>query len=173
MPTLAPAFNEVSSLVDPVNAPAVIGAESYSKGFIAGYGKGDYKGEVEDAASAEPTFDYASTGKYRMTAYAEISSAVASLNNPAYQDEVMKGIRIALRKKLARQILIGGGPAADELTGIFNAPAKVIPADYDYELKSIGADTLDELVFGYGGDEGLEGGTWLILNKKDWRLRQA
>ena len=166
-PTLAPAFNEVSSLVDLVNAPLLVGAESYSKGFVKSYGAGDYKGEIAEAADAEPIFDYASTGKHRITAYAEISSAVATLNNPNYQNEVMKGMRIALRKKLAQQILIGGGPTAEELTGIFNAPASVIPADSDLTIKAIGADTLDDLVFGYGGDESLEGGTWLILNKKD------
>ncbi len=166
-PTLAPAFNEVSSLVDLVNAPLLVGAESYSKGFIKSYGTGDYKGEVAEAASAEPEFDYASTGKHRITAYAEISSAVASLNNPNYQNEVMKGMRIALRKKLAQQAIIGGGPTVEELTGIFNAPANVIPAGSDLKIKAIGADTLDDLVFGYGGDESLEGGTWLILNKKD------
>lgn len=166
-PVVGEGFNEASSLVDLVNAPVFPGAESYKKGFVVGYGEGDYTGETEEAKDAEPVFDYASTGKYRITAYAEISSAAANLDNPNYQNEVLKAIRIALRKKLARQILIGRGPAYEELTGIFHAPGNVIPAGYDLELATIDENTLDQLVFGYGGDEGVEGGTWLILNKKD------
>ncbi len=166
-PVVGEGFNEVSSLVDLVNAPVYPGAESYKKGFIVGYGEGGYTGETEEAKDAEPVFDYVSTGKYRITAYAEISSAAANLDNPNYQNEVLKAIRIALRKKLARQILIGRGPANEELTGIFCAAGNVIPADSDLELAHIDENTLDQLVFGYGGDEGIEGGTWLILNKKD------
>ena len=166
-PVVGEGFNEVSSLVDLVNAPIFSGAESYKKGFIVGYGEGGYTGETEEAKDAEPVFDYASTGKYRITAYAEVSSAAANLDNPNYQNEVLKAMQVALRKKLARQILVGRGPAHEELTGIFHAPENVIPADYDLELATIDENTLDQLVFGYGGDEGIEGGTWLILNKKD------
>lgn len=166
-PVLGEGFNEVSSLVDLVNAPVFPGAESYKKGFVVGYGEGDYTGETEEAKVAEPVFGYVSTGKYRITAYAEVSSAAANLDNPNYQNEVLKAMQIALRKKLARQILIGRGPTYEELTGIFHAPANVVPANYDLELATIDNNTLDQLVFGYGGDEGVEGGTWLILNKKD------
>ena len=166
-PVVGEGFNEVSSLVDLVNAPIFPGAESYKKGFIVGYGEGDYTGETEEAKVAEPVFDYVSTGKYRITAYAEVSSAAANLDNPNYQNEVLKAMQIALRKKLARQILIGRGPTYEELTGIFHAPGNVIPASSDLELATIDENTLDQLVFGYGGDESLEGGTWLILNKKD------
>ena len=166
-PVLGEGFNEVSSLVDLVNAPSFPGAESYKKGFVVGYGEGGYTGETEEAEDAEPVFDYVSTGKYRITAYAEVSSAAANLDNPNYQNEVLKAMQIALRKKLARQILIGRGPAHEELTGIFHAPGNVVPASSDLELATIDENTLDQLVFGYGGDESLEGGTWLILNKKD------
>jgi HK97 family phage major capsid protein len=67
---------------------------------------------------------------------------------------------------MAREILIGDG-GAGHFTGIFNAPENVIPAASDLTLSTIDADTLDQIVFNYGGDEDVEGSSYLILSKKD------
>ncbi len=166
-PLIDQGFEAISGLLDLVNTPLFVGAESYSKGFIKEYGIGDYTGELDPAADGSPEFDYVQTGKYRITSYAELSSAGANLSNPDFAAEIARGVLIALKRKLAAQIILGQGAAQSEITGILNAPVKTNPTDYDATISAIDGETLDELVFNYGGDESIEGGTWLILNKKD------
>jgi HK97 family phage major capsid protein len=164
---LNPKFNQVSSLIDVVNAVPLMGGESYTKGFEVSSGEGDYTTENGDYKDADPTYDYVTIGKAKITAYSEISDESMKLPNVDYQSMVAKNVSEALRKKITKQILVGPG-GANALTGIFNAPENVMPkASVDLEISKIDADTLDKIVLGYGGDEDVEGGGYLILNKKD------
>jgi HK97 family phage major capsid protein len=52
--TINPTFNEVSSLIDNVASRTLIGGESFTQPYIAGYGEGDYKTDGQDYADAEP-----------------------------------------------------------------------------------------------------------------------
>lgn len=165
-PTLSEAFNEVSSLIDTVNSVPLIGGESYTKGFVTGYGEGDYTTETGNYTDTEPTFDYVNVGKAKITAYAEISDEVQKLPNVDYQAAVLRAVQIAIRKKISRQIMIGAG-GANQITGIFNAPVNVMPVAGDLEIVEFGGDTLDKIVFGHGGDEDVEADAYLILNKDD------
>lgn len=164
--TLNPAFNQVSSTIDLVNAVPLMGGEAYKKGFVVGYGEGDYTEEEADYADAEPKMDYVTIGKAKITAYCEMSEESLKLPNVDYQSEVAKNMNIALRKKISKQILLGAG-GENQIKGIFKAPENVIPAESDLSIKSIDADTLDTIVFNYGGDEDIEGDCYLILNKAD------
>ncbi|MFC4389137.1 phage major capsid protein [Gracilibacillus marinus] len=164
--TLSPTFNEVSSLVDKVNAIPLIGGESYTKGFEISSGEGDYTTETGDYAEAEPTTDYVTIQKAKITAYAEMTDESLKLPNINYQSLVRTNIGKALRKKVTKQIIVGAG-GANALTGIFNAPTNVMPTEGDILISEIDADTLDKIVFGFGGDEDIEGGAYLILNKQD------
>lgn len=164
--TLNNKFNEVSSLVDVVNGVPLIGGESYTKGFEVSSGEGDYTAEDGEYKDADPVFGYVTIGKAKITAYAEMTDESMKLPNIDYQSRVAKSIGDALRKKITKQIVVGAG-GANALTGIFNAPTNVIPIATDIEISEINADTLDKIVFGYGGDEEVEGGGYLILNKND------
>lgn len=164
--TLNPKFNEVSSLVDLVNGVPLIGGESYTKGFEVSSGEGNYTTEEGTYTDADPTFGYVTIGKAKITAYAEVTDEAMKLTNINYQSSVAKSIGEALRKKITKQIIVGAG-GANALTGIFNAPTNVIPTASDVLVSEIDSDTLDSIVFGYGGDEEVEGGGYLILNKKD------
>lgn len=102
-----PTFNEVSSLIDRVNIKPLIGGESFKQAYIKGYGDGDYTAEGADYAGAEPVFGYADINKTKVTAYAEDTEELAKLPAADYDQEVMKGISIASRKKITREILVG------------------------------------------------------------------
>ncbi|MFD3271513.1 phage major capsid protein [Paenibacillus dendritiformis] len=164
--TLNPTFNEVSSLIDTVNAIPLNGGESYEKGFVIGYGEGDYTTETGDYEETDPKFGYVSIGKAKITAYTEMSDESLKLPNINYQSLVAKNISTAIRKKISRQIVAGAG-GANAITGIFKAPANVIPTESDIEIANIDETTLDKIVFSYGGEEDVEGGAYLILSKKD------
>jgi HK97 family phage major capsid protein len=164
--TMSGAFNEVSSLIDKVDAVPLIGGESYTKGFEVSFGEGDYTTETGAYTDTDPTTNYVEIGKAKITAYTEITDEAQKLPNVDYLALVVKNVRIAIRKKITKQLILGAG-GSNAITGIFNAPTKVIPTASDLEVSEIDADTLDTIVFGYGGDEDVEGGAYLILNKTD------
>jgi HK97 family phage major capsid protein len=163
---IRPTFNEVSSLVDRVTIKTLLGGESFKQPYLAGYGIGDYTTEGADYAEAEAVYGYADINKAKITAYAEDTEEVQKLPAAAYDAEVMRGIRVAIRKKLAREILVGTG-ATNRLVGIFSTAATAIDPATDIEIATIDNNTLDEIIFSYGGDEDVEDAAVLILNKKD------
>lgn len=156
-------FTQFSSLVDSVAMEHLNGGESYEEAFVKSYGTGDIKGEGEQYEEAEPTFDYASINKVKITAYAEISEEVKKLPNIDYAQKVQEAVEIALKKKLSQQIIAGTG--TKQLTGIFATPV-AIDSEKDVEIRAIDVDTLNGAVFGFGGDEEVETQATLILNKK-------
>lgn len=163
---IRPTFNQVSTLLDRVTIKPLMGGESFKQPYIAGYGTGDYTAEGADYATAEPTFGYASINKAKVTAYAEDTEELQKLPAADYDAEVMKGITVASRKKITREILIGAG-GTNQLAGIFSSSATAIDAATDLAISEVNATTLDEIVFSYGGDEDVEDAAVLLLNKKD------
>ena len=159
-------FNEVSSIVDRVNIKPLNGGESFEQPYMIGYGTGGYTEEGGDPTEAEPEWGYAIINKTKITAYAEDTEELQKLPAAAYDAEVMKGIRIAIRKKLAAEILIGDGEPG-HFVGIFNANATAIDPNTDIEIAAIDEKTLDEIIYSFGGDENVEDEAVLILNKAD------
>ena len=113
-------------------------------------------------------FGYLTSSKVKVTAYAEITEELEKLPAADYQGEVLKGVNIALRKKISEQILRGAG-TTNTFKGIFSANCEALADATDLELSAIDENTLDEIVYAYGGDEEVEGGCVLILNKNDLR----
>ncbi|HZK53578.1 MAG TPA: phage major capsid protein [Desulfosporosinus sp.] len=163
---IRPTFQEVSSLIDRVSTKMLMGGESYDQPYLAGYGTGDYTAEGEDYTDAEPTFAKATILKTKITTYAEDSEELVKLPAANYDDEVIKGITIASRKKVTREILVGTG-AANHMAGIFSVAATAIDIATDLEITVIDEDTLSEIVYSFGGDEEVEDAGVLILNKVD------
>lgn len=159
-------FNEVSSIVDRVNIKPLNGGESFEQPYMIGYGTGGYTEEGGDPTEAEPEWGYATINKTKITAYAEDTEELQKLPAAAYDAEVMKGIRIAIRKKLAAEILIGDGEPG-HFVGIFDANATAIDPNTDKEIAAIDEKTLDEIIYSFGGDENVEDEAVLILNKAD------
>lgn len=163
---IKPTFNEVSSLIDRVSSKILMGGESYEQPYVVGYGEGDYTAEGVDYTDAEPIFAKATISKTKITTYAEDSEELVKLPAADYDGEVIKGITVASRKKMTREILIGTG-ASNHMAGIFSAAATAIDASTDVAIAEIDEETLDEIVYSYGGDEDVEDAAVLVLNKKD------
>lgn len=163
-------FNEVSSLVDRVKVIPLPGGESYKRGFVKSYGEGGYTAEGADYTTAEPTFGYASMSKAKITAYCEEPEEIKKLAPAAYDSIIEGSTEIAIRKKLSKQILVGAG-GDNSVTGIFFNPSStsddIIDRSTDIELSAIDENTLDTIIYGFGGEEDVEDVAVLILNKAD------
>lgn len=165
-----PTFNEVSSLVDRVKVVPLPGGESYKRGFVKGYGTGGHTAEGADYNTAEPTFGYAEMTKTKITAYCEEPEEIAKLAPADYDGVISGSTEIAVRKFLSKQILIGQG-GAGKLYGIFYNPADsdedIIDRNTDISISAIDENTLDNIIYAYGGEEDVEDIATLVLNKMD------
>ena len=161
-------FAQVSSLVDRVKVVNLNGGETYKKSFIKGNGIAGLTGEGQPYSETEPDFGYLTITKVKVTAYTEITEELEKLPSLPYQAEVIKNINIALKKKISEQILKGPG-TSNTFTGIFSDQAVALADSTPLEISAITDSTLDDIVFAYGGDEEIEGGAYLILNKNDLR----
>ena len=161
-------FREVSTLVEQVHTVNLKGGETYKKSFVKSHGTGGLTAEGDPYTTAEPTFGYLTISKVKVTAYAEITEELEKLPAADYQGEVLKGVNIALRKKISEQILRGAGNT-NTFKGVFSNACEALADNVDLEISAIDENTLDEIVYAYGGDEEVEGGCVLILNKNDLR----
>src|SRR5690554_5313228 len=170
---LMPAWNEVSSLIDLVRIFPRIGGEAFERSYVRGYGEGQEVDDDADYHESDTEFGAVRIGKSKVTVYTEEDEGVLKLPDIDYDAEIVNGVRIALRKRIARQILVGPG-TANRLTGIFasnyssaDPKAGAIDPATDLQLATIDDGTLDEIIFSYGGEEDVESGAALILNKHD------
>lgn len=159
-------FQQVSSLIDAVDTLALVGGESFDEPYEKTSADGEYTAEGAAAKDTDTSFGYANMTKAKVTAYSEITEEVLKLPAADYADVVTGGITTSLRKKLAKEIMVGDG-ATNHLTGIFSDKATAIDAKTDLEISAIDKDTLNNIVYSYGGDEAVEGQATLILSKLD------
>ena len=161
-------FKQYSSLVDLVKKRLLNGGESYEAPFAKSYGEGGNTEEGKDYADVEPEFDTVLINKVKITAYAETSEEMEKLPAADYVSEIENCINVAIKKKLAKEIIVGDG-TSNHFVGIFSTVEanKCVLATDDLEVAEINGDTLTEIIFNYGGDEELEGTEHLILSKAD------
>lgn len=144
---------QVSSLVDLVNIEDCEGMGT----FRVPYESADMSANAETEGSAgtasDATFGYVDLTPNDYDALAYISKQIVKQSPVKYEEKVRKSARTALRKKASKTIV--DAIAASSLT-----VTKTVSAN------SISASTLRDIVFAYGGDEGVGAGV-LILNKTD------
>ena len=167
--TLAPyPFKPVSELVDRVHTINLQGGETYTKSYVKSYGEAGTTEEGASYTETEPHYGYVTIPKVKVTAYTEFTEELEKLPAINYQAEVIKNINISLRKKISQQIIKGDG-TTNNFTGIFSDKADALKDQADLEISAIDENTLDDIVFAYGGDEAIENGACLIINKNDLR----
>lgn len=161
-------FRQVSTFYDLTKVRNLQGGESYEAPFTKSYGTGGLTEEGSTYTEAEPEFETAKINKVKVTAYAEFSEELERLPNANYEAEIRKGVEIALKKKMAQQ-QIGGTGESNTFIGITstNADNTAVLASDDMELSKIDQDTLNKIIFAYGGDEEVEQKGVLVLNKAD------
>ena len=170
--TIEKNFPVVSSLVDAVAHLSLHGGEAFRQPFVVDIDEGGYTGEGENATIAETHFEFASIGRTKITAYAELSHELQKLPSAPYAQVVFENILTSMRKLLTREIMLGPGIGADQrsrITGIFSDKATAIDPATDIEIAQITDTTLDEILLQYGGDEdvGDNSAATLILSKLD------
>lgn len=161
-------FNTVSTLLDRVKTVPLNGGETYKRAYEVSHPEAGYTAEGVAYNAGDIVVDYATINKTKVTIYSEETEEVQKLPSVNYSQLIVAGINKALRKKISKEILVGTG-AAGQFTGIFSANATAIDALTDKEIAAINANTLDDIIYSYGGDEETEDSAVLILSKGDLR----
>lgn len=164
--TINPSFLQSSNLIDLVRQVPIPGGETYSQPYEISTDDAGYTGEGAEATEAEVKFGKATITKAKLTAYSEMTEEVERLAEAPYAEAILGAVKTSLRKKLAKEILVGSG-ADNTLMGIFSEKAAAIDKATDLEIAKIDNTTLDTIIYSYGGDESVEGMNLLVLNKKD------
>lgn len=171
-PDISPTFNNVSSLIDRVKTVPLVGGESYQRPYVKSYGDGaGSTAEGADYNTSEPEFGYADIVREKITAYAEEPEEMQKLPDADYDGVVEDSVTRAIKRYASRQILVGEG-GTGKFRGIFynpkNSANDIIDRTTDITtITAVADDTLDEIIYSFGGDEEVEDMAVLILNKKD------
>jgi len=154
-----------SSLVDRLTLTNAIGAETFQKAFMKNYGTASYTNEGQQYPESDPAWDFVTISKAKIAIYTEVSEEFEKLAPSMYLAEIKKNLAIAIKRQLSTEVILGAG-TINALTGIVNAPNNVINPATNLPLGAIDENTLDEIVFNYGGPNDFTDGV-LILNKLD------
>jgi HK97 family phage major capsid protein len=133
---------------------------------MSGYGIAGYATEGGNPDEVDVVFGSATIGKTKVAAYSVSTKELLKLPAANYEGEVVRGTTIQMRRFITKEILVGSG-ATGHFVGLFNSNATAIAAATDIDIADITEDTLDEIVFSFGGDEDVEDVAVLILNKLD------
>lgn len=163
---ITPSQNTVSSIVDLVHVVDADGMGSDSVSYEKTGMTAEHKKDGEAPAESTPTYGIAKIEPVEIATVAYVSKNLEKTTPLNYQARVAQSALNALRTKVSHEI-VNGNPDADpkQIVGIIKADA--IEAASDVEISAIDATTLRKIALSYGGDENIEGGGLLLLNKKD------
>lgn len=163
---------QVSSLIDMVNPVNLSGLGSWEEPYVvsdmaAQNGKiATNSGKARTAS--DPSFAKAKLAAYEATTTSFIDKKISQLSPADYAARIQVMALRALRRTVNSLIVNGDGQSSPDMFGILNAKNTNGSAIYANlaDVTAINENTLNALVFGYGGDESVGGNARLLLSKK-------
>lgn len=147
-------FNTVSSIVDMVKVTNAQGMGAYKVAYEDTDAEAGATAEGAAYNESDPTFGFVEITPEKVTVISYISDEVQKQTPLDYESKVKAAALKALRKK-----------AANVLTT--KALASAINGTVDFAEAKINEKTLRKIALSFGGDENVEGGAVLYLNKLD------
>lgn len=161
-------MSSVPSIVDMVRVEDLTGCGDYKEAYMKAWQTAAAGTEGNAPTPSDPQFGFVSLAPHIVNVLTYVSREVRKQTPLLYMSKVREGAAIALRKKIAANLVNGAG--VNEIYGICNAVDKDSNSMIATEtITAIDDKTLRKIVFAYGGDDNLFGGVGvvLILNKKD------
>lgn len=163
---------EISALIDMVNTVNLNGLGSWEEPYVVSdmeAQSGNVKTNSGKArAETDPVFGKAKLAAYEASVTSFIDKKISNLSPADYAARIQVMALRALRRKVNGLIINGDGQASPDMFGILNAKntdGNAIFANLA-DVTAINENTLNALVFGYGGDESVGGNARLLLTKK-------
>lgn len=163
----------VSSILDQVYVQDLTGMGAYLEPYViseldAKTGSVTALAGKPRAVSTDPKFGIAEIRPYEMNVTTYVDRNLSRLSPAGYADKIFRMAMQALRRTAVGLIINGDGTANPQMYGMKNGVNKDGDAIYaTLALSGIDENTLDELYFAYGSDEGLGPRARLLLTKKN------
>lgn len=171
-------FNEASGIIDLVNYVSLPNGNEYTKAFQITTGEADYTLEATKTGDAaedkdgvyhkvETTFDKVTIKRNKITALDYMSEEMESLPDADYAAAVEDNIVISLRKKVAKEIVLGDG-TGNHFVGLLCPKGANINANTynDKVLATIDENTITDMQIDFGGSEDIESRMGILMNKQ-------
>ncbi len=160
-----------SSLIDQVNVVRLEGLGGWEEPYVVSdpVAAGGKIATVAGTARAttDPTFAKAKLAAYEVSTTSFVDRNIGRLSPADYAAKVEAMAMRSLRRKINGLIVNGDGQASPDVFGFLNAKntdgANIFHALA--KIGAVGADTLSNLVFAYGGDEIVGANARLVLSK--------
>ena len=161
---------QVSSLLNQVNVQNLNGLSSWEEPYVVSDMEAQGGDPVANSGKArtvsDPVFAKAGMAAYEATITSFVDKKLAQLSPADYAAKVQQMALRSLHRKAVALMLNGDGAASPKMYGFLNAKntdgANIFAAS---TATAINEDTLNKLIFGYGGDEMLGGNARLFLTK--------
>ena len=162
---------QVSSLINQVNTVNLYGLSSWEEPYVVSDMEAQGGDPAENSGKArtasDPAFAKAGMTAYEASITSYVDKKIAQLSPADYASRIQVMALRALHRKAVALMINGDGSANPKMYGILNA--KNTDGDAIFaalaDATKIDADTLNALVFGYGGDEMVGGNARLLLDK--------
>ena len=161
-------LSSVSSIVDMATVEDMAGCGAYKQAYIKAWQDADAGTEGSAANADDLDVGIVNIAPQIINVITYVSKEIRKQTPLQYLSKVQEGAVIALKKKIANDMISGNGSTA--IYGIYNAVDKDSDSMIQIsEVSAIGATTLRDIVFAYGGNDNLFGseGVCHFLNKKD------
>ena len=161
---------QVSSLLNQVNVQNLSGLGSWEEPYVVSDMEAQNGDPVANSGKArtvsDPVFAKAGMSAHEATVTSYVDKKLAQLSPADYAAKVQQMALRALHRKAVALMINGDGTASPKMYGFLNAKntdgANIFAAS---DAAAIDADVLNNLIFGYGGDETLGGNARLFLTK--------
>lgn len=166
-------FNaQVSTLIHQVRTEDFNGLPSWEESYLKSIQEAQAGSVAEVSgttrADTDPVFKKAKMQATEMSVTSFVDKNISRLSPANYAAKVQQYAMAALLRKGNDRIINGDGKGTPEMFGLQNAKNTDGEAIFQTmaDVTAIDADTLRNLVFGYGGDEEVAANARLVLSKK-------
>lgn len=154
-----PAEVPYATILDFVKVEDLTGAGYNRAALVDDWSTASETNEGAQITESDPSFSFVTIQPekgFKTISY--ITNEVLRISPLDYYGKVEESAGIALRAKVAQKIVTKAIGAKDDDNNAINS---------SYDLEAINENTLQDIAFQFGGDEGIFGPATLVLNKKD------
>ena len=165
--TIRDSLESVSSIVDQVYSQDLTGCAAFEEAYVKTESEASTREDGKANTASEPAFGIAEIKPVLINTTAYVSKNIQRVNPLSYEEKVRSLAIKALRRKVGNLIANGDGKTFYGIKTAVNSDEENIFKTYEVDKADIGASTLRDIVFQYGGNEELGANARLFLTKED------
>lgn len=157
----------VSSIVDQVYVSDLTGCAAFEEPYVKTNPEATERTDGSAGTGSDPVFRVASIAPMLINVTSYVSKNIERLTPAAYAQKVQSLALAALRRKVGKLIANGETGKFNGIKIAQNTKKENIFKTYTVNSNVIGAETLRDIVFSYGGSEEIGPNARLFLTKED------